>query len=183
MRSRRSTTCSRRRSPDTPGARPWTAGRRRQRARRRRRAGDGRGGLGDRAHRRQLARRLRRAAARRARPRAIGRRARAGRRVAAADESQRRRWISSPAMQPRSRPRAPDADALLSSPEGRRRRTEFSTVELRAHPGRAARPPDARADRLRAALSTDRARAARGFVAAQSIDCPVRIVWGTADRS
>ncbi len=58
-------------------------------------------------------------------------------------------------------------------------------LELRAHPGRAHRPPDARARRARSgapALIEHGLREGYDELDAQAIACPVRIVWGTADR-
>jgi pimeloyl-ACP methyl ester carboxylesterase len=77
---------------------------------------------------------------------------------------------------------APHAEAIVGSPEGRRRATRLITTnfdhipaELLAHDLRAAALCDARAligHALRRHWSLD----------AERIDCPVRIVWGTADR-
>ena len=65
-----------------------------------------------------------------------------------------------------------------------RARPQFTTDQLRAHPGRAARPPDARRRRLRRRRGADRAtREREGWsLDAERIDCPVRIVWGTDDQ-
>ena len=56
--------------------------------------------------------------------------------------------------------------------------------ELRAHPARAARPPDLR--RRRAAMRSRRSSSSRattdGDLDAERLACPVRVVWGTADR-
>ena len=86
-------------------------------------------------------------------------------------------------MQPRVQAAAPDAEALLSSLEGRRAATQFSTVnfehipvELLAHQMRGAASCDAVFPMI------DLAQREGWSVAAQSIDCPVRIVWGTADQ-
>ena len=78
---------------------------------------------------------------------------------------------------------APHAEAIVSTPAGRRRATSFQTVryehipaELLAHQlrGVAAAP---------AALALiENARRAGWSLDAERIACPVRIVWGTEDR-
>ena len=176
------TTCWRRRCPATPAGRrsgAVSAGR----ARRRGRARDGRRGLRDRAPRRQLARRLRRAAARRPRPGADGRRARPGRRLGDGRRVlQRSTLASSAAMQRarRARRRTPTRSWPRRGPAPR----DALITALRAHPGRAARPPDARRRGLHGAPRADRVRAARGLRASTPSGSPARcaIVWGTADR-
>lgn len=78
---------------------------------------------------------------------------------------------------------APHAEALLATPEGRRRATEFSVVnyehipaELLAHQLRGAAGTPAFSEMLDLALR-------EGWsLDAERVDCPVRIVWGTADR-
>jgi pimeloyl-ACP methyl ester carboxylesterase len=77
---------------------------------------------------------------------------------------------------------APQAEAILATPEGRRRATQFTTVnyehipvDLLAHQmlGVAACQAEPLLDfGLRADWTLD----------AERIDCPVRIVWGTEDR-
>jgi pimeloyl-ACP methyl ester carboxylesterase len=78
---------------------------------------------------------------------------------------------------------APHADSIVSTPEGRRRATSFTSVryehipaELLAHQmvGAAACPATSPLIdlALREGWTLDEAR----------IDCPVRVVWGTADR-
>jgi pimeloyl-ACP methyl ester carboxylesterase len=82
-----------------------------------------------------------------------------------------------------ARAAAPHAEAILSTPEGRRRATELVTVNfehipvgLLAHTLRGIAACDAGAalieHALRAGFSLD----------AERIACPVRIVWGTEDR-
>lgn len=75
------------------------------------------------------------------------------------------------------------ADAIMATDRGRRNATLFTTVNYRHI------PPDLLADQLRgvvacAALDDLVAYAiAHGYALdAGAIDCPVRIVWGTADR-
>jgi pimeloyl-ACP methyl ester carboxylesterase len=78
---------------------------------------------------------------------------------------------------------APHAEAVLASPEGRRRATQYSTTnfehipaELLAHQMRAVAS-------CPSALSLiDHALEKGWSLDAESIACPVRIVWGTEDR-
>ena len=78
---------------------------------------------------------------------------------------------------------APHAEALLASPEGRRRATEFSVTnfehipaELLAHQLRGVAGCEAVYDLI------DHAEREGFDLDAEAITCPVRIVWGTADR-
>jgi pimeloyl-ACP methyl ester carboxylesterase len=78
---------------------------------------------------------------------------------------------------------APHADAIMSTPEGRRRATAFTTVnyehipaELLAHQLLGAAGCEA-APQLIA-----HARAHGWPLEPEPIDCPVRVVWGSADR-
>ncbi|HYJ21466.1 MAG TPA: alpha/beta fold hydrolase [Solirubrobacterales bacterium] len=77
----------------------------------------------------------------------------------------------------------PHAEAILSTPEGRRRATEFATVnyehipaDLLAHQMRGA------AGCTAAAPLIEYAETAGWELDAEKITCPVRVVWGTADR-
>ena len=56
---------------------------------------------------------------------------------------------------------APHADAIVATPRAGAARPSSSPTQLRAHPGGAARPPDARRRRLRRPSAADRARARR----------------------
>jgi pimeloyl-ACP methyl ester carboxylesterase len=78
---------------------------------------------------------------------------------------------------------APHADAIMATPQGRRQATQFITThyehipaELLAHQlrGTAAAPA--------ASGLIEYARRAGWNLDAERITCPVRIVWGTADR-
>lgn len=78
---------------------------------------------------------------------------------------------------------APHADAIAASPEGRRRATELITTNFEHI------PPDliasqtvgiARAPGVGRLL--EYAQHARWALDAERIECPVRIVWGTADK-
>jgi pimeloyl-ACP methyl ester carboxylesterase len=78
---------------------------------------------------------------------------------------------------------APHAEAVLASPEGRRRATEYLTTsfehiptELLAHQMLAAARSDAAPAMIEHGLRE------RWSLDAERIDCPVRIVWGTEDR-
>jgi pimeloyl-ACP methyl ester carboxylesterase len=76
----------------------------------------------------------------------------------------------------------PHADAIVSTPEGRRRATQYLTVnyehiprELLAHQIVGGANCDG------APALIERAREEGWALAAEDITCPVRIVWGTAD--
>ena len=78
---------------------------------------------------------------------------------------------------------APHADAIMATPEGRRRATELLTVSFEHL------PPELLAHQLRAGAAATAAPAmlahapdASWDLDAERIDCPVRIVWGTEDR-
>jgi len=99
------------------------------------------------------------------------------------DRSYRETLAHFPRMQAQVRAAAPRLDALLATPEGRRRATSLITtnyehlpVELLAHQalgvlGCAGLQP-----------LVDFATHAGYDLDAAAIDCPVRVVWGTADR-
>jgi pimeloyl-ACP methyl ester carboxylesterase len=77
----------------------------------------------------------------------------------------------------------PHVDEILSTPEGRRRATEFATVnyehipvDLLAHQMRGAA-------RCAAAVPLIEYAEREGWnLAAEQVTCPVRVVWGTEDR-
>ncbi|HEX6457709.1 MAG TPA: alpha/beta hydrolase [Thermoleophilaceae bacterium] len=78
---------------------------------------------------------------------------------------------------------APHADAIVATPEGRRRATEFITTNFEHI------PPELLAHQLQGAaactgaqLMMDLARREGWPLDAERIECPVRVVWGTADR-
>jgi pimeloyl-ACP methyl ester carboxylesterase len=78
---------------------------------------------------------------------------------------------------------APHAEAVLASPEGRRRATQYTTTsfehipaELLAHQMRAVASCPAALDLIDHALETG------WSLEAERIACPVRVVWGTEDR-
>jgi pimeloyl-ACP methyl ester carboxylesterase len=74
------------------------------------------------------------------------------------------------------------ADAIASTVAGRRRATELTTVAFEHLPA------DLIADQIRAVAACDAEpliafALSRGYpLAAERIDCPVRVVWGTEDR-
>jgi pimeloyl-ACP methyl ester carboxylesterase len=99
------------------------------------------------------------------------------------DESYRDTLAHFAAMQDAVSAAAPHAEALLASPEGRRRATEAIAtsfehipVELLAHQMRGAAGCDA------ALRLLDHAGRAGWTLDAEHITCPVRIIWGTEDR-
>jgi pimeloyl-ACP methyl ester carboxylesterase len=86
-------------------------------------------------------------------------------------------------MRDRLRPAAPNADAIMRTDRGRRNATLFTTVDYQHIPA------DLLADQLRGVVAcpalddlVDYASREGYPLDAGAIDCPVRIVWGTADR-
>jgi pimeloyl-ACP methyl ester carboxylesterase len=86
-------------------------------------------------------------------------------------------------MQELLKPAAPHAEAIVASPEGRRRATEWTTTNFEHI------PPELLAHQIRGAANCpavfpliEHARTVGWKLDAQQIDCPVRVVWGTADR-
>lgn len=78
---------------------------------------------------------------------------------------------------------APHAEAIAASPQGRRRATEFITTSYEHI------PPSLIAHQIRGAAGCVAARPLIDFalahgwsVDAERVTCPVRFVWGTADR-
>jgi pimeloyl-ACP methyl ester carboxylesterase len=78
---------------------------------------------------------------------------------------------------------APFADQIVSTPEGRRRATEYTTVNYEHI------PPQLLANQIRGAAACDGAEAllarsqSHGYpLDPERIACPVRILWGTEDR-
>ena len=79
---------------------------------------------------------------------------------------------------------APYADQIVSTPEGRRRATEYTAVNYEHI------PPELLAHQIRGAAQCpaafgliERARGGGAYpLDFESITCPVRIVWGTEDR-
>jgi pimeloyl-ACP methyl ester carboxylesterase len=82
-----------------------------------------------------------------------------------------------------SRRTVPHADAVVASPEGRRRATQFITVNYEHI------PPELLAHLMRGVAACEDAppliayaRSARWTLDPERITCPVRVVWGTEDR-
>ena len=78
---------------------------------------------------------------------------------------------------------APNAEAVLATPEGRRRATAYTAVNFEHI------PVDLLAHQMRAVVACDaveplvaHARRHGWSVDAERIGCPVRVVWGTEDR-
>jgi pimeloyl-ACP methyl ester carboxylesterase len=99
------------------------------------------------------------------------------------DESCRDTLMLQAAMQEQLKAAAPHAEAILAAREGRRRATAYTTTrfdhipaELLAHIMRGAAACDAVPAMIEHALR------AGWSLDAERIACPVRIVWGTADR-
>lgn len=100
------------------------------------------------------------------------------------DDSHRELLRSQAAMHEQARAAAPHAETLLATAEGRRRATALITtshehipVELLAH-----QLLGVASCRAAVALVEHGLRAGYGDLDAERIACPVRIVWGTADR-
>jgi pimeloyl-ACP methyl ester carboxylesterase len=78
---------------------------------------------------------------------------------------------------------APQADVILASREGRRRATEYIVTNFEHIPTELLAHQLIGVARCDAALALiDHARTEEWTLEAKRIDCPVRIVWGTADR-
>jgi len=78
---------------------------------------------------------------------------------------------------------APHADAIVASPDGRRRSTEFSTVNYEHIPAELLAHQICGAARCDLALTMiDHASVHGWSLDAEPIACPVRIIWGTEDR-
>lgn len=99
------------------------------------------------------------------------------------DESYRDVLRLQAAMRVVARSSAPQADAIVSTPEGRRRATELIAVNFEHI------PPALLAHQLLGVAGCTAANGmiqhalAEGFeLDAARIECPVRVVWGTADR-
>jgi len=102
---------------------------------------------------------------------------------AAGDESFRETLAFFTTMQDLLLAAVPHVDAILSTPEGRRRVTEFATVNFEHI------PVDLLAHQMRGAASCtaavpliEYAQRAGWSLEAEKVTCPVRIVWGTEDR-
>jgi pimeloyl-ACP methyl ester carboxylesterase len=99
------------------------------------------------------------------------------------DESYRETLQHFVTMRDGLRGAAPSADAIMRSDKGRRNATTFTTVNFQHIPGALL------ADQLRGVVACSGLDALVAYATehgyhldAGAIDCPVRIVWGTADR-
>ena len=82
-----------------------------------------------------------------------------------------------------ARAAAPHADALVSTPQGRRQASQFITTNYEHLPADLLAHQIAGAASCRGALAMiDYAIRAGYALDAERVTCPVRIVWGTADR-
>jgi pimeloyl-ACP methyl ester carboxylesterase len=82
-----------------------------------------------------------------------------------------------------ARAAAPHADAIAATPEGRRRATELITTNFEHIPPQLIASQTVAIARAPGAMQMlEYAHQARWGLDAERIDCPVRIVWGTADR-
>lgn len=102
---------------------------------------------------------------------------------AVGDESWRELLAFQSSLHQLARAAATYADAIVSTPEGRRRATEYITVRYEHIPA------SLLADQLRGVAACDGAPRLLDYAVghgwsleASRIDCPVRVVWGTADR-
>jgi pimeloyl-ACP methyl ester carboxylesterase len=102
---------------------------------------------------------------------------------AAGDESYRELLALQSRLQRGARAAAPHADAIFSTPEGRRRATELLVTRYEHIPA------ELLARQLLGVASCDAAQAMIDYALREgwpldpeAIACPVRIVWGTADR-
>ena len=86
-------------------------------------------------------------------------------------------------MQKLLRTAAPQAEAILSTPEGRHRSTEFSVMNFEHIPTELLVHQMVGAAACEAAIPLIEYALREGWsLDAERIDCPVRVVWGTADR-
>ena len=98
------------------------------------------------------------------------------------DESHQRTLALQAALHDMAKEAAPHAEAIMASPGGRRRATQYLTTNFEHIPA------ELLAHQLRGAAGCaaqpliDQALRDRWSLDAQRIACPVRIVWGTADR-
>lgn len=102
---------------------------------------------------------------------------------AVGDESYRDTLAFFTTMQELLQTAVPHAEAILASPEGRRRATEYATVNYEHIPAELLAHQMLGAAACRAAVPLIEYAKTHGWVfEAEQIDCPVRIVWGAADR-
>jgi pimeloyl-ACP methyl ester carboxylesterase len=85
-------------------------------------------------------------------------------------------------MHEAARAAAPHAEAILSTPEGRRRATQYITVSYEHIPAELLAHELVGVATCDAARLIEHAAQLSWDLDAQRIACPVRIVWGTEDR-
>jgi pimeloyl-ACP methyl ester carboxylesterase len=99
------------------------------------------------------------------------------------DESFRETLAFFRTMQDLLKPAVPYADEILASSEGRRRATEFATVNYEHIPAEMLAHQMRGAAGCKAAVPLIEYAEREGWsLDAERIECPVRIVWGTADQ-
>ena len=99
------------------------------------------------------------------------------------DESFRETLAFFRTMQDMLRAAVPYAETILASPEGRRRATEFATVNFEHIPADLLAHQMRGAAGCKAAVPLIEYAEREGWsLDAERIDCPVRVVWGTEDR-
>jgi pimeloyl-ACP methyl ester carboxylesterase len=101
---------------------------------------------------------------------------------ASGDESYRSLLALQRRIHEQVRAAAPQASAILSTPEGRRRATQYTTVNYEHIPTELLADQMLGVAACKAEPLLDYALHADWTVGAPHIDCPVRIVWGTEDR-
>jgi pimeloyl-ACP methyl ester carboxylesterase len=101
---------------------------------------------------------------------------------AVGDESYRETLAFFGAMQEQLRAAAPQADALMSTPEGRRRATTFTTVNYEHIPAELLAHQMVGVVGCEVREIVDSALITGWHLDAARIECPVRMVWGTEDR-
>ena len=102
---------------------------------------------------------------------------------AGGDESYRELFAAQAQLHEQSKAAAPHARALLATPQGRRRATEYITVRFEHIPAELLGHQMLGVAACRAALPLIDNAAREGWsIDAERIACPVRIVWGNADR-
>ena len=100
-----------------------------------------------------------------------------------ADDSYREVFALQAELHHQAKALAPHADAILASPEGRRRATRLSATNFEHIPAELlAHQLQGIAGCTAAPALIEHAGSHRWELDALNIDCPTRIVWGTADR-
>jgi pimeloyl-ACP methyl ester carboxylesterase len=98
------------------------------------------------------------------------------------DDSYRELLALQSSMHEAARAAAPHAEAILSTPEGRRRATQYITVNYEHIPAELLAHQLVGVATCDASRLIEHARPARWELDAERIACPIRIVWGADDR-